>query len=121
MNVELYEPELARTGGFFRYFYTALMECKAARGLSASRPLPRVAKPREHMSAWARFDGHLVFFDMSDHVFLYDEEALKRCDVYFKTNLNRQIAARVLTVAGLEAHGGKIVPFFSFAQNPFCQ
>jgi len=117
MKVELYEPQLAERGGFFRYFFSALTQCKSARASSDPRPLPRVEKPREHMSAWGRFDDSLVFFDMSDHVFLYDEKALEICDVYFKTNLNREIAARILKRAGLESHALKIVPFFSFAQN----
>jgi len=117
MRIELYQPELGKRGGFFRYFYTALMDCKSALALAGPRPLPCLVKPREHMSAWARFDGHLVFFDMSDHVFLYDGEALKLCDVYFKTNLNREITERVLRRSGLEDHICKIVPFFSFAQN----
>jgi len=117
MKIELYEPELGARGGFFRYFFSALTQCKSARALTDPRPLPSVETPREHMSAWSRFDGHLVFFDMSDHIFLYDEEALKLCDVYFKTNLNQTVTDRILSVAGLEAHRSKIVPFFSFAQN----
>jgi len=74
-------------------------------------------KPREHSSAWARFDGHLVFFDFSDHVFLYDTDALKKCDVYFKANLHRGVAHKVLKKAGIQEHASKILPFVWFAPN----
>ena len=72
-------------------------------------------KPREHSSAWAKFDGHLVFFDFSDHVFLYDIEALKKCDVYFKANLHRGVARKVLEKTGSQEHDSKILPFVWFA------
>src|SRR5512137_477668 len=110
MKVELFEPSLASEKGFFRYLFRALIRHTGARPISDSRPLPRLMKPREHSSAWTRFDGHLVFFDFSDHVFLYDTEALKRCDVYFKVNLHRGVTRKVLEKAGSQEHESKILP-----------
>jgi len=115
MKIDLFEPRLARDPGFYRHVFRALIRCRGARTVEDPRPLPQVTEPRQHVSAWTRFDGHLVFFDMSDHVFFYDLEALKRCDVYFKTNLNRGVTDKVLAQDGLESHRAKIVPFFSFA------
>jgi hypothetical protein len=43
---------------------------------------------------------------MSDHVQLLDLEALKTCSVYFKANLHRGIAGRVLREAGLRRGAG---------------
>jgi hypothetical protein len=117
MNIELFEPYLARENDYFRYLYRALIRYKNALLVSEPRPLPRLVKPREHSGAWARFDGHLVFFDFSDHVFLYDTEALKQCDVYFKANLHRGVTLKVLEKAGSQEHESKILPFVWFAPN----
>lgn len=120
MKIEIFEPELIhRRGfnGFYGFFLSALVRCKGAKSTDDSRPLPRIVTPREHESAWIRVDGKLVFFDMSDHIFFYDLEALKRCDVYFKANLNSPVTDRVLARAGLCPHRGKIVPFMFFADQ----
>jgi hypothetical protein len=117
MKIELFEPCLAREKGFFRYLFRALIRYKNALLVSEVRPLPRLVKPREHSSAWARFDGHLVFFDFSDHIFLYDTDALKRCDVYFKANLHRGVARKVLEKTGSQEHESKILPLVWFAPN----
>jgi len=117
MKIELFEPKLLEEKGFFRYLFLSLLRCRGARMVSDPRPLPRVIQPREHTSAWTRFDGHLVFFDFSDHVFLYDAEALKMCDVYFKANLHRGVTRKVLKKAGLSQHEPKILPFIWFAGN----
>lgn len=120
MKILIHEPDLIhRRGfnGFFAYFLSALIRHKGAHPTDAPRPLPRVMKPREHESAWIQADGHLVFFDMSDHVFFYDIEALKRCDAYFKANLNWSVTDRVLTASGMVEHRPKIVPFMFFADQ----
>jgi hypothetical protein len=120
MNIQIFEPELlSRRGfnGFYGFFLTALSRYKGATPTSEPRPLPRLLRPREHESAWIRVDGHLVFFDMSDHIFFYDIEALKRCDVYFKANLNWPVTDRVLAKAEATSHRGKIVPFMFFADQ----
>lgn len=93
------------------------MQSHGAKLVFDPRPLPRMVKPREHSSAWARFDGHLVFFDFSDHVFLYDSEALKMCAVYFKANLHHGVARKVLEKTGSQEHDSKILPFVWFAPN----
>lgn len=120
MNIQIYEPELlSRRGfnGFYGFFLSALTRYKGARPTQDARPLPRLTQPREHESAWIRVDGYLVFFDMSDHIFFYDLEALKRCDVYFKANLNWPVTDRVLSHNEVTAHRGKIVPFMFFADQ----
>ena len=117
MKIELFEPYLAKEKGFFSYLFRELIRYKNASLVSEPRPLPRLVKPREHSSAWARFDGHLVFFDLSDHVFFYDAEALKQCVVYFKANLNRGIARKALEKDGCQVHESKILPFVWFAPN----
>jgi hypothetical protein len=116
MTIHLYEADL-RNDGLFRFLYRALMECKGAKCVGDPRPLPRMVKPRDHRSAWATFDGHPVFFDMSDHAFLYDLAALARCEVYFKTNLNRPLTERVLGRAERLCDLPKVVPFVSLAPN----
>ena len=120
MKIEIHESELIlRKGfnGFYGFFLSALTRYKGAKPTSKPRPLPRLTSPREHESAWIQVDGHLVFFDMSDHVFLYDIEALKLCDVYFKANLNWPVTDRVLAGAEVRAHRGKIVPSLFFADQ----
>lgn len=120
MRIEIFEPELiTRRGfnGFYNHFLAALVSHGGAVTTHESRPLPRLVKPREHESAWIRWDGHLVLFDMSDHVHLFDLEALRRADVYFKANLHRGIARRVLKAAGLAGHEAKLAPFLFFAEG----
>jgi len=115
MRIELFERKLLEPGGFFSYLFRALVRVKGATLVDGERPLPRMTSPREHASAWAKFDGHLVFFDMSDHIFLYDLDALRRCDLYFKTNLHRPLMERILAGAAAENLGDRIVPLFSLA------
>jgi len=115
MNIQLYEPELSRGGGIFSYLYQALMKCKGASAAEGKRPLPKITEPREHSSAWARFGAWHVFFDMSDHAFLFDLDALKRCDVYFKANLNRNVMRKALPESQGDEGEGKVVPLLFFA------
>lgn len=118
--VSIHEPELlTRRGfnGFYRYFLSALVEHAGARGTDDPRPVPRMVKPREHESCWVRWGKDWVFFDMSDHVQLLDLEALKICTVYFKANLHRGIANRVLGEAGLTDCESKLVPFLFFSEG----
>lgn len=96
MEIELFEPALVQEKGFFNYLFFVLIHIKCAKLITEPRPLPRLMKPREHSSAWARFDGHLVCFDYSDHIFLYDIDALKKCDVYIKANFHRDLTRKVL-------------------------
>lgn len=118
--IQIYEPELmARRGfnGFYGYILSALTEQAGARGTDAPRPLPRMTKPREHESCWVQWGEHKVFFDMSDHVQLLDLEALKICSVYFKANLHRRLADRILHENGLSDCGTKLVPFLFFSEG----
>ena len=117
MKIELYEPERLNEG-FFHLIYNSLIRCKGARLISDPRPLPRIVKPREHTSSWARFDGHPVVFDMNDHIFFYDIPALDRCEVYFKSNLNWEVTEKVLRDAGRLDLKSKILPIFFFSPNP---
>ena len=117
MKIELFEPHLVSEKGVFRYLFRSFIRYKNAGLVSEPRPFPSLLKPREHSSAWARFDGHLVFFDYSDHIFLYDAEALKNCDVYFKANLHRGVTRKALKRAGVQEHEHKILPFVWFAGN----
>jgi hypothetical protein len=116
-KIELFEPHFEQTNDFFRFLYRALRECAAAVGIDDPRPLPKVEKPRAHESAWIRCDGQLVFFDMSDHIFSFDFQALERCAVYFKTNLNRKLAETILQDRHCGQHLDKLRPFFSLAGN----
>lgn len=120
MKIELYEPHLAERRGFdafFRYLYRALIAHAGARALSEPRPLPRMMVPREHQSAWARFDGELVFFDFSDHIHLIDVDALRIARVYFKANLNLAVARRILAEKDVTDLIGKMVPFAFFSES----
>ena len=117
MKIYLYEPNLKEKQSFHRFYYTALIKIKKAKLTEEQRPFPRIEKPRVHTGAWSRFDGHLVFFDLSDHVFLFDLKALENCSVYFKANFNRTVARKVLRSVNLLNHEPKIVPFTWFAGN----
>lgn len=120
MKIEIYEPELiARRGfnGFYRFFLNALVDHVGARPIANPRPLPRMTKPREHESAWIRCDDALVFFDMSDHVQLIDLDALRACAVYFKANLHRGIAERLLREQGVPELASKFAPFLFFSEG----
>lgn len=120
IEIRILEPErLTRRGfnGFYRFFLSALVQYAGARPTDEPRPVPRMMKPREHQSAWIRCDGKLVFFDMSDHVQLMDMDALARCEVYFKANLHRGIARRLMRERGLEEMEHKLEPFLFFSDQ----
>jgi len=119
-SIRIYEPDLMyRRGfnGFYRHFLSALVENMGARITDDPRPLPRTMKPREHESCWVEWNGALVFFDMSDHVQLFDLDALKRCSVYFKANLHRGIARRVFIENDLLACESKLSSFLFFSEG----
>ncbi|MEI6563407.1 MAG: hypothetical protein WCO42_03760 [bacterium] len=120
MRIVIHEPELiARRGhnGFYAYFLSALVNHAGAWPTDEARPLPRLTQPREHESAWVQFDGHPVFFDMSDHAQFLDLAALEHCDVYFKANLHRGLARRILMNAELSHLEAKLSPFLFFAEG----
>lgn len=120
MKIEIFEPELiARRGfnGFYRFFLNALIDYAGARPIAKPRPVPRMTKPREHESAWIRCDDAPVFFDMSDHVQLIDIDALRACAVYFKANLHRGIAERLLREQGAPELASKFAPFLFFSEG----
>ncbi len=120
MNIQICEPELIQRrgfSGFYTYFLSALVQYAGARPSNEPRPLPRVTQPRQHESAWIRCDGHWIFFDMSDHAQLFDIEALRLCSVYFKANLHRGLASKVLGKKGAGEHAEKLVPFLFFADG----
>jgi hypothetical protein len=117
MKIELFEQDLLKDP-FFGFTVAALLQCADAKWSHQPRPLPQIEKPRKHTSMWLECDGHLVMIDMNDHVFFYDTEALKRCDVYFKANLNWQVTDKVLERDHLQEHRGKIKPYFFFATAP---
>ena len=119
-DIRICEPGLmSRRGfnGFYRHFLSALAKHAGAQPADIPRPLPRLNKPREHESCWVYWNGQWVFFDMSDHVQLFDLAALKTCAVYFKANLHRGIAGRILHEAGLAEHANKLVPFLFFSEG----
>ena len=119
-KIRIPEPELMVRRGFksfYRHFLSALVEHAGAQKTGELRPLPRLTKPREHESCWVRWGKDWVFFDMSDHVQLLDLEALKICSVYFKANLHKGIADRVLKEGGLADCEGKLVPFLFFSEG----
>jgi hypothetical protein len=119
-DVVIHEPDLiSRRGfnGFYGHFLSALVEHAGARGTDDPRPLPRLLKPREHESCWLRWGDAWVFFDMSDHVQLLDLEALKLCSVYFKANLHRGLASRILQEGGCADCEEKLAPFLFFSEG----
>jgi len=117
LNIQIIEPERIHHRGFYQYFLSALLKHAGARVTDDPRPLPRILKPREHESCWVRWGEQWVFFDMSDHVQLFDLEALQLCSVYFKANLHRGIARRILQEKGLSNQEGKLVPFLFFSES----
>ena len=120
MKIRIFNPELIhRRGfnGFYRHFLSALVSEYGARPTEMPRPLPRLLKPREHESCWVDWDGKLLFFDMSDHVQLFDLDALDRCDLYFKANLHRKLAMRILEDAQQGADFKKLKPFLFFSEG----
>lgn len=117
MKIQLFERKML-TDPFMGFTVSALIKQAGATWSDQPRPLPLVEKPRLHTSMWLECDGHLVMLDMNDHVFFYDTEALKRCDVYLKANLNWQVTDKVLARHQLQEHRNKIKPYFFFATDP---
>jgi hypothetical protein len=117
MKIEIHPLVPEQDGRFYVHLFGALRRCRDARDISQPRPAPLMKEPRVHESAWVRIDGRDVFFDMSDHVFLFDLPALERCAVYFKANLNRDVARKVLDRAGLGSLAAKLQAFAFFAPN----
>ncbi len=118
--IRIHEPELRQRrgfNGFYGHFLNALVAHAGARDTDEPRPLPRVIHPREHESCWVRWGRDWVFFDMSDHVQLFDLAALQLCSVYFKANLHRGLAGRILNEAGLPEHTQKLAPFLFFSEG----
>jgi hypothetical protein len=123
MTVRIYELEqMTRHGAsgpyrHFQYMLSALIKHSGAHGTKEPRPLPAITQPREHKSCWIQWDGKLIFFDMSDHVQLMDLNALALCSVYFKANLHRGVANRILAENGLTEHEQKLAPFLYFSEG----
>ena len=106
----LYKPRHLSEAGFFRYLFRALKK----RGAAVEDQAPYrngVETGRHHEGAWAKIEGSLCFFDMSDHVFDFDEIGLREADLYFKANLNRAIAERILSEKGMASVKTKLEPF----------
>lgn len=115
MRIELIGQNHVTERGFFSYLFLALIKCKGARFIDAPRPTPEILSPRPISGAWVFFDSHRVFFDMSDHVFLLDLDALTHCELYFKANLCRTITDKILSQVGMASMKAKILPFVWFA------
>ena len=111
MTILLHAPDERQDSGFYRFLFDALRDRHGARTVTGMRPLPRVEQPRQHESVWIEWEGVQVFLDMSDHVFLFDVPALRKCDVYLKANLNRDVAIKVLEKVGASEDQKKIRPF----------
>ena len=111
MTILLHSPDERQDSGFYRFLFDALRDRYGARRVSGRRPLPRMEQPRQHESVWIEWEGVHVLLDMSDHVFLFDVKALRKCDVYLKANLNRDVAEKVLERAGASEDQKKIRPF----------
>ncbi|MBC2601088.1 hypothetical protein [Puniceicoccus vermicola] len=110
MSLTIYDPRHLAESGFFQFLFRALK--KEGANVVDEVPFPSQSRTdRHHEGAWARIDGALVFFDMSDHVFDFDLSALQRADLYLKANLNRSIAKKVFVSEGIEDVGAKLRPF----------
>tara|TARA_R100000027_G_scaffold67220_1_gene65106 strand:- start:3291 stop:4343 length:1053 start_codon:yes stop_codon:yes gene_type:complete len=108
--VKIYESRHLEESGFFQYLFQALRASGAE--VVEKAPHERQGRTdRHHEGAWAEIEGALVFFDMSDHVFDFDLQALQHADLYLKANLNRSLADRVLTEEGMADCSSKIRPF----------
>ena len=70
---------------------------------------------RQHLSTVINWGGKRLFFDLSDHAFLWNVDALEKCDVYFKANLHRGIAKKFLPSELWERCSAKVYPFLLFA------
>lgn len=116
MKVGFYESRHLHEAGFFRFLFRALKRHAGAVVLGEDRPVKRDPnRKRGHEGACLVVDEARVFVDMSDHVFDFDPDGLGWADLYFKANLNREIARRVLEAKGLEASFGKLRAFTFFA------
>ena len=111
MTILLHAPDERQDYGFYRFLFDALRNRHGARLVSGRRPWPRMEQPRQHESVWIEWEGVQIFLDMSDHVFLFDVAALRKCDVYLKANLNKDVAEKVLERAGALEDREKIRPF----------
>jgi len=122
VKIELYESRHLREAGFFQFLFRALQKHEKAIVSEEKRPVPSGSEGnRSHAGAFARFGGRLIFFDMSDHVFDLDYNALEECDLYFKANYNEEIIKRTLDGKGKTNHMGKLHPFLFFPPSlPKC-
>lgn len=95
--ITLYESRHLSEGGFFRFLFRAIRSNEAEVEVKEGRPVEAWRDARGvHDGAWVDWKGKKVFFDMSDHVFQFDEKAWEEADLYFKANLNRDIARDVV-------------------------
>lgn len=108
--IRIYGSHHLREGGFFRFLFRALQKGGASVVEEPPFHCERQTK-RHHEGAWANIEGAMVFFDMSDHVFDFDFLALRNADIYYKANLNSEIARRVLINKQLLNYFEKLRPF----------
>lgn len=121
MKIILYESVHLKEAGFFRFLFQTLRVHRRA-AVYEDRPTPsQVVGGKAHAGAYVQFDDKLVFFDMSDHVFAVDIEALKICDIYYKANYNQDILLRVLQESDAKQQLSKLRPFLFFPPSlPKC-
>ncbi len=117
MNIELKAPT-ARNYPFLKFLYEAVREGYSVIERDYEDSCQRLnLDGREHLSTWIEWDGKRLFFDLSDHAFLWNLDALDCCDVYFKANLHWGIASKYLHSELLNEHRHKIAPFLLFAPD----
>jgi hypothetical protein len=113
MIVRFTRPRPDQDARFYTVLFHALRRHHSVGWTDRAGPVEpaRPAADRPHEGLWAWFDDVPVFFDMSDHVFLFDAAALDGAEVYFKANLHRGVARRALEQMGRSQALDKLEPF----------
>lgn len=81
---------------------------------SFARHPSEAKQPTSTMVLW---HGKILYFDLCDDYLLWNKEALKNCDLYFKVALNWGFASIALGKEMLGKYNSKIAPFLTFTPD----
>ena len=108
----------SRNQPFLKFLYESIHEGYSVTEKEYESPfLSQNIDGRELLSTIVDWDGKKLYFDLSDHAFLWNLDALEQCDVYFKANLHLGIAEKFLEKECFAKNQHKIAPFLLFSPN----
>ncbi len=112
------QKETSKNWRFLKFLYDSIKQGYQTSESVEINPYDRTnIEGRELLSTTLEWDGKKLFFDLSDHAFLWNLDALEQCDLYFKANLHWGIACKFLGEEYINKYRGKIAPFLLFAPD----